>query len=278
MGCHLACTPFKVFKQQQLLTKSAFRHKPSPFDAGEQLCRLLQAHIQPNQLKLALTCDIADIEIAEEIIRLFSQLPLLRDCAIRLGTFLPDSSIDFTPLQVLAERHGKHLTNQHILKTFSFAALPTEIQLQILSHTSLVTPYDLIWGFNTPISSAIKSTFYEARIFRDYPNHRSHTECCGDCSPSPHICSWWTSNAAFSSMCNCSRFPLSFFLVNKRMKELAEAVFYGQNHFRVLPSSCNRSKDLEIYNFLTWIPGNGRAYLRDLTWEMTWRVKENWGG
>jgi hypothetical protein len=39
------------------------------------------------------------------------------------------------------------------------------------------------------------------------------------------------------------------------MKEHAEFVFYSKNHFSLLPRGWNKNKELEIWNFLTWIPG-----------------------
>ncbi|KAH6694872.1 hypothetical protein BKA61DRAFT_623996 [Leptodontidium sp. MPI-SDFR-AT-0119] len=267
--------------KQQRLFGNAKRYRETSIDEWKRLCWVLQTHTQPNQLKLLLTYNTADIEIAAELLRPLSQLPPLRECAIHLGTPLPENSIDYIRLQVLAKSQVNRLTKRFLPSTFNFAALPTEIQLQILSHTSLVTPYDLIWGYNDYISSTIKSTFYEARAYRRpgfRPNPSLDAMCCGNCSPSLQICSCWTCHAAFSSTCTCWRFPLSFFLVNKRMKELSAVVFYGSNHFRVLPRHWNNSRKLEIYNFLTWIPRDGRAYLRNLTWEMTWETKEEWDG
>lgn len=275
-------------KRQRMFNKAKLSYETSSIDEFKKLCRVLQTNTRPNHLKLTLTYDTIDIEIAAEILRPLSQLPLLRECAIRLGILsLADSSIVHTPLQVLAKSQVNRLTHHSFSGTFDFEALPAHIQFQILSYTSLVTPYDLIWGLNESISSTINSTFYEPRTFfyqrgppfePDYVFGPSHATCCGNCSPSPEICSCCTIYVAFSSTCTCWRFPISFFLVNKRMKELAEAVFYGSNHFRVLPMHRNKSKKLEIYDFLTWIPSNARRYLRSLTWEMTWRPKEERGG
>jgi hypothetical protein len=280
--CHATCA---ASKQQRLFSKAKRHHEMSSIHELQELCLVLKHHIQPNQLKLSFTCDAADIEIAEEVLRPLSELPLLRECAIRLGFLcLPDDPADYTPLQHLSEKHVYQLTKPSTHGKFNFTALPTEIQLQILSHTSLVTPYDLIWGINTPISTAIKSPFYEPRTFpwRQYP---SLPECCNSCqphppsapTPSPEICSCWTKYAAFSSTCTCWRFPLDLFMVSKSIKERAEAVFYSQNHFWILPMWCNGSRKLEIYHFLTRI-GGARRYLRYLTWEMSWRVKDEWGG
>jgi hypothetical protein len=282
--CHATCA---ASKQQRLFSKAKRHHEMSSIHELQELCLVLKHHIQPNQLKLSFTCDVADIEIAEEVLRPLSELPLLRECTIRLDFFnLPDDPTDYTPLTHLSEKLVHQLTKSFTHGKFNFTALPTEIQLQILSYTSLVTPYDLIWGLNTPISTIIKTPFYEPRTFpwRNYP---SLPECCNACQPyppsssasfpSPEICSCWPKHAGFSSTCTCWRFPLHLFLVSKGVKGIAEAVFYGQNHFWVLPMWLNSSRKLEIYHFLTRI-GEAKRYLRYLTWDMSWRVKEEWGG
>lgn len=279
--CHALCAGSK---QQQLFTKAKRHDEAVSVEELHKLCRLLQAHVQPNHLKLSFICDVADVEIAEQVIRPLSHLPLLRECSIRLGF------LHFTPLseqipllQQLARKTADAMTHRPNPKAFRYTDLPTEIQLQILSHTSLITPYSLIWGLNTEIASTISSPFFEPRTF-PYLSYPSASECCSKCSPSPAsrraslICSCWTAHAAFSSTCTCWRFPLSFFLVSKRMKDQAESIFYGRNDFWILPKWRNGSRKLEIWNFLTWIPAYAKRYLRSLTWEMTWNVKEEWHG
>jgi hypothetical protein len=61
------------------------------------------------------------------------------------------------------------------------------------------------------------------------------------------------------------------------MNKIAEEVFYGRNHFSLLPRWHNASRKLEIWNFVSWIPESARRYLRFLTWEMGWGVKDEWG-
>jgi hypothetical protein len=284
--CHATCA---ASHQQRLFSQAKLHREVSSIDELEHACQVLQAQILPNILKLSFTCDVADIEIAEEILHPLSKLSHLRECSIRLGFQHSSPNTDHIPsLQALAKRQVTDLIVHSTMTTFDFPALPYEIQLQILSYTPLVTPYDLIWGPNTPISTSIQSPFYEPRTF-PYRSYPTVPECCGTCSPSlsptnslsisdnPQICACWTKHAAFSSTCTCWRFPLSFFLVSKRVKDLAEPLFYSRNHFWVLPRGWNASRKLEIYNFLAWV-GNGRRHLRSLTWEMSWSVRERWGG
>jgi hypothetical protein len=54
---------------------------------------------------------------------------------------------------------------------------------------------------------------------------------------------------------------------------MAESLFYGRNHFWVLPRGWDVSRKLEIWNFLTRV-GEVRRHLRNLTWEMSWSVRD----
>jgi hypothetical protein len=279
--CHSTCA---ASKQQTLFSKAKRHDEISSIKELHQLCQLLQTYIPSNQLKLSFTCDVADLEIAEEVLHPLSHLPRLRECSIRLGFLHSSTSPEAIPfLQSLAKSQANALVQPDIPIPFNFTALPPEIQIQILSHTPLVSPYDLIFGPNTAISASIQSPFYEPRTFpyRAYP---SMPECCLTCfpslssSPSPQICACWSEHAAFSTTCSCWVLTLSFFLVSKKMKAMAEEVFYGRNHFWILPRWCNASQKLGIYNFLTWIPSTARRYLKFITWEIGWRVKSEWGG
>lgn len=191
--CHATCTGSR---KQRMFSKAKLHHEEPSIAEMQQLCRVLRSYIPPHQLKLSFTCDVDDIEIGEEVTYPLAQLPILRECSIRLGyLFFPDDKTDQTPLQQLAERTAISLITTPIQKPFNFPTLSPEIQLQILSHTSLITPYDLIFGPNTPISKSIKSPFYEPRTFpwRAYP---SLPECCTTCfpcqslspKPKPQIC------------------------------------------------------------------------------------------
>ncbi len=279
IDCHAPCA---ASKQQRLFTKAKLHHEEASIKELQKLCQVL-THIQSQQLNLSFTCDVSDTSIAEEVLHPLFQLPCLRECSIRLGyLYLPDDKTDYTPIQHVAQEAVKKLTTPPpaARKPFNFPALPLEIQLQILSHTSLVTPYDLVWGPNTPIAKDIKTPFYEPRTFpwRAYP---SNAECCTACSPfpplEPEICFCWSSFAAFSSTCTCFRFPLPLFLLNKSTKNIAEEIFYSRNHFQVLRRVYNPSRELEIYSFLAWIPESARRRLRFLTWEMSWGCMSDWG-
>lgn len=131
----------------------------------KQTCQLLTSHIQPNHLNLSIICDVADFESADEIARLVSQLPVLRECGIGFG---PPMFYDLeTNLQQLARQTVDKVTGRSTEYTFRYMDLPREIQLRILEYTELVTPFDLVWSFGTYAGRDLRSPFYEYRLILD---------------------------------------------------------------------------------------------------------------
>jgi hypothetical protein len=95
-----------------------------------------------SELTLYLIFDTKDFETAEEAVEPLLKLPAgaLRDCTIRL------SHEPSRRLQLPAKKCVVHLTDRSLRYTktpFRFLDLPQEIQLKILSYTSLVAPCEL---------------------------------------------------------------------------------------------------------------------------------------
>jgi hypothetical protein len=87
------------------------------------------------------------------------QLPLLKECAIRLGRMDSDRDRNSdgdednggnkkagNSLIQLAVRTTLQVTGKLTLQPFRFLDLPVEIQLKILEFADLVTPYDIEWN------------------------------------------------------------------------------------------------------------------------------------
>jgi len=265
--CHAMC---RTSKWERLFSNSKRRDELVALKEWQLLCQLLGSQLQPNCLKLFLTCDVADVEIAEEVVRPLLQLPTLQECAVRLGSHYIHADVDcFQPLTELARRTVDQVTIRSAQRNFRYPDLPKEIQIRILGYTELVTPFDLVWAFNTDVAEHIKSPYYENRTFHSRGSPWSSSSCCRECSPDSQPCACWSGQAAFSTTCTCWKFPLSLFLVSCEMKEDAEFIFYSRNRFVLLPRYWNNSEHLEIYNFLRYIPTNGRRYLRTIRWTLS---------
>ncbi|KAH8598457.1 hypothetical protein B0O99DRAFT_738715 [Bisporella sp. PMI_857] len=265
--CHAMCL---ASKRQRLFSNAKKHNEKSALKQWQQLCKLLGSWLQPHCLKLFLTCDVADVEIAEEFVRPLLQLPTLQECSVRLGSHYNYTEIDPSePLTELARQTVNKMIRHSARRNFRYNDLPNEIQLRILEHTELATPFDLVWAFNTDVAVLIKSPYYESRTFHSCSSVWSSASCCQKCSPKTQACACWSGQAAFSSTCTCWRFPLSLFLVSREIRKDAEFIFYSKNHFLLQPRYWNNSEHLEIYNFLKHIPANGRRYVRRITWALS---------
>ncbi|KAE9379642.1 hypothetical protein N431DRAFT_326718 [Stipitochalara longipes BDJ] len=265
--CHKMCSASKV--------KWAFRKEKGwdeivSFREWQRLWKVLRPSIKPNRLKLFLTCDMADIELAHEFLQPLFRKPTLqlRECSIRLASefLMPGNTYCQTPdcfqeLAALAKLNVQLVTEQLItnqsMQSFKYRDLPKEIRLQILEHTELVSPFDLAW--------TSKSRFYEYRAFPHGTNQSAM--CCQKCTPMADACACFLRRGAFSTTCTCWKMPIHFFLVDHQMKEDAEFVFYSNNHFLLSSGAIRNLKNLVIYDFLTHLPRNGRRYLHSLSLE-----------
>lgn len=189
----------------------------------------LAPYIQPSRLHLYFICDVVDTSAAVAVVAPFMNLPLLTDCNIRLSKDI-DPSIQNLAQQA-AERSTGHSIN---VAPFPFLSLPAELQLQILQHTDLVTPYRQVdWN---P---------------RDgYYLHYGVKGCAWDCDPDDHhgcqfrqcwktpghgcYCSRYHS-ASSRRHCRCWRPPSPLFLVSKTLHDDAQEVFFTQNRFIIAP-------------------------------------------
>jgi hypothetical protein len=275
--CHLMCSASKM---DWAFRKERYWDETVSIKEWQRLCKILRPNIQPNRLKLFLTCDMADIELSDEFLQPLLQTPTpqLRECSIRLasGFLKPGNTLYHTPgslhkLAALARLNVQQAaeqltTNRSTQSFFRYGDLPKEIRLQILEHTELVSPFDLAWTSNQPGALAYqphKSQFYEHRTFQ-YGTYEPAI-CCQKCSPRTDACACFLRRGAFSTTCTCWTMPMHFFLVDHQMKDDAEFVFYSNNHFLVSSRTNRNRKKLGIYDFLTHLPGNGRLYLRSLS-------------
>lgn len=206
------------------------------------ICSHLSRSVLPGQLALYITCDCVDLATAEMITSPITQIPALRDSAIRLGK-------DFDKaLQGLARRTALQLTNTSppdTMQSFKFLSLPNELQLEILTYTDLVANVEIICGSRMVINTACPTGGIAATTAA--PDTELLLKC---------FCS--SGHSAFNFRCHHSKtlgFPSAFFLVSRQFREAATEVFYGQNTFvvsmfgekdngiSILPSFRNFPKD-----------------------------------
>ncbi|KAF2836751.1 hypothetical protein M501DRAFT_229063 [Patellaria atrata CBS 101060] len=116
--------------------------------------------------------------------------------------------------------------------SFPFQSLPTELQLEVLSHTGL-TQKNL-------------STEMDARGIlldidgRAYP---LPVKCCMWCSEDQLYCSCNRGEKWWSKTCVCPQFPNSLFEISRGMRDLALHTFYSKNQFFIRAQPAGQDED-----------------------------------
>ena len=130
--------------------------------------------------------------------------------------------------------------------------LPTEILEQILSHTDLVAPFQLEW---CPDRGLVPF------------------DCCKTCTDTLNCCCCSFYHAAYATSCSCWRFPLSLFLICRKVHQIVIPVFYSYNEFVILPAGIKsrfyypRPSPLiqvPIIQFFERLPFKAFPYLRSI--------------
>lgn len=115
-------------------TDDRFNHIMSQWSL---LVKSLSLCLPPKQLWLIITCDCDDETTAREILSPLQELPLLKDCTIRLHS---RSKAGF---RTLAQRYAMQAVGRDcgfLDVPFRMSLLPVEIRLAILGYTDLITP------------------------------------------------------------------------------------------------------------------------------------------
>jgi len=211
----------------------------------KELCRRLALYACPRKLRLSAVCDTLDYATAKIITEHLLELPQLAECSIRLGQ-TPDSGLRYLAQETVYQLTRKSIHNPN--QSFSFSALPMEIQAHILSYTDLISPDTISWYYKIGID------FF--------------TSCCLRCTDALEACCCSALHAAYTSMpCECWVMPSTIFLISKQIRELALQIFFSRNKFQIWPErseTCSHPDSLHILAFLRGIPNEALKHIRCL--------------
>ena len=181
------------------------------------LCAYIASKIIPRQVRFVCTAYADDSLAAERIVVALKKLPVMKTCAVRLGT----GSIDglCTPAGAVVDEIMKS-RNQ-----FPFERLPFEIRSRILYFTDLVRNgihhrYDDGHGCLNRI------------YITDGRMHRYGIMCCHFCTENT-LCCCNFNQSSFSTTCKCSASSTELFRVSKLVSTDAFAIFYKYARFRL---------------------------------------------
>ncbi|KAI0968455.1 hypothetical protein F4678DRAFT_443052 [Xylaria arbuscula] len=209
------------------------------------------SHVNPRSLTLNLVCDTRDSKETHDVLEpLFAFSGTLRAFGLRIASTPDTRLISFARKAVARiEARFEIPCNQ----SFRFLNLPTELRLQILKYTDLVSPYnqvewDSVQGFRVldPTRSCYKSTYADDFLQRSisgdqgsdlYDKKRLALRlfCCKIELPyeTGDFCKRQCS--AYSSICQCWIPPASLFLACRTMYEDAICVLYSCNRVVITP-------------------------------------------
>jgi hypothetical protein len=203
--CHRLC----VRGYEELLRRPRLRSEVKAVQRmveWKQLCHRLAASITPNQLGLCVICDVADIETAKEIIEPLSKLPVLRECTLRLGMGPCQEWLQYLVMATVLEMTRQ--SSEATRSPFPFLDLPAEIQILVLRHADLVSPYQIAWY---PDENRVVQARYIIWHFSWQPIGAYEYRCCWKCSDVTENCCCSANHTAYSTTCTCWRMPVELF-------------------------------------------------------------------
>ncbi|CZR60241.1 uncharacterized protein PAC_10137 [Phialocephala subalpina] len=215
---------------------------PAIISEWQNTARYILARIEPFRLRMYFVCDVDGLETAKYLVEPFRSTPTLADCSIRLSE-QPDPLLQDLAQEVATQAMGyQHRSSlSQTQSAFRFLDLPRELRLQILEYTDLVTPLcEVEWNpesnfylhyYRTGCGGSFEGyldcpvDFHRACQFRN----------CWQADPWHVGCFCRRYHAAFSSKCHCWSPPASLFLICKKLREDAQAVFFARNRFIIVP-------------------------------------------
>ncbi|WEW56882.1 hypothetical protein PRK78_002337 [Emydomyces testavorans] len=164
-------------------------------------CTKLTAHIKPGHLKLCIILTFPKATFFHEVLSAIVKLPLLKECSVYAATGAP------LRFQQLVERTALQATGQiKSYPPFPFNDLPTELQMRILEHAGLLAP-DIV----------------ARNCCRGYVLQTCVLNGIG--------CRCAFGRVAYNSNNPCWKLPISFFQLNRRIRELSQYLFFSGNRF-----------------------------------------------
>ncbi|KAI0383316.1 hypothetical protein F5Y04DRAFT_287473, partial [Hypomontagnella monticulosa] len=243
--CHPLCRTLGIHDKP---LRSRARQDIAVFTEWQQVVSRMAAHCRPDVLGLDLVCDTLDMDTANLLTEKLVGLPRLRNCSIRLS-HIP-SWDHYTLARETVIRLVGELPNRTQHEKPKLYHLPQEILIHILGYSELIAPYDLEWQ---PEKGLVPF------------------DCCKTCTATLDCCACSFYHGAYSCSCTCWRLPVSIFLVNRQVYNIAMSIFYQHNRFIVLPKG-GRLDDVvssetaipALVKFIQDIPSLARPLLRSI--------------
>lgn len=208
----------------------------------------LAAHATPGQLELSLVCDVdvAEPELANQVVDTLQAFPRLKECHVRLSR-TPNSRLGELARDAVLRARGILPSGQPSdasapPQPFPLLSLPVELRLRILEYTDLITPLkEVMWtrAYGRYLATRPYCPSWEGRGDHDSEPDVHHGCQFDSCSMRPWPkqsigCFCRRDHSTFSSTCRCWAPPIPLFLVCRLLREDANRVFFSSNRFVVI--------------------------------------------
>lgn len=183
----------------------------------ENIVQSLKKDLGPGQIKLTFGFDALDITMANNVAKLLLQLPIMKDCAIRL------SDKPTLNMRQLAERTAirmkgiNHSLSKKTVDPFPFSQLPKELRLMVLKHTDLVRSKEHGFAVQDLQMWILEETLMPLET------------CCHRCTNKGDICCCQRVHAAYSATCICPWPSTCLLSMSKQMREEVMEVLFTSN-------------------------------------------------
>ncbi|KAH8652238.1 hypothetical protein BX600DRAFT_472173 [Xylariales sp. PMI_506] len=266
LNCHPCCKA--IPHDEPLGSRPGSRRDKMALEAFRRACQHLGPYVRPNQLQLAVSCDVQDSLIASQLLSYLDNFPTLASCTVSL-------SRDFDPdLRKMAQEASLRLTGHpqsRVTGSFPLRQLPRELQLRILEFSGIVAPFHLFYdpALDQPdLNITTTNCVYEESKWgssspfdhcRDLP-----VICC--CSSGRHSTSSWA--------CDHWHFPAALFAVDRMMREDARNIMYRGNAWDGFPRSWYSNRHPHLHAL---VQANTRRFLGEVQ-NLTCNLIPEWSG
>ncbi|KAI8944515.1 hypothetical protein F4801DRAFT_585343 [Xylaria longipes] len=234
---------------------------PGHIAAWQTTARHILSHVHPRSLTLHLMCDTGDSLETHAVLEPLLELPgTLKACELRLASRRDHRLISFAK-EAAARVEARDDTTTYS-KSFRFLDLPTELRIEILRYTDLVTPYNQVeWNseqgfhvldpaYDCYVGDSLGEPFHDNAFIQDSEsylegdiqnpvNGKLHRACrffrCKTKSPFEAGDFCGRRRSAYSPVCRCWIPPAPLMLVCRTMYEDAIRTLYSYNRIIITP-------------------------------------------
>lgn len=198
-------------------------------------------HGSPTDRYVVFYLNIRSLETLKDMVEPLKQLPRLRQYAVRFNDF--KDQVSYYGMPIIKKTLCSLQSKWDEAKPFRYMDLPEEVQLKILSFTTLVNLHDGIPSACYRCLGRRRNDF----CCNDCVFHVEYGKCC--CHVVGIVGLYSKQYKAYSTSCSCYRHPLELFRVSKHIYRQSLLTLYSANHFIFIPKRFSLDRRESLFYF-----------------------------